>query len=122
MAEVAELMATPRAEGLPEFSVGDTVRVHARVVEGARERLQVFEGVVIATHRPRSPDGTFTVRRIGSHGIGIERTFMFGSPRVDRVEVVRRGRVRRAKLYYLRALTGKAARIKERRPAGQRGG
>ena len=115
-------MATPRAEGLPEFSVGDTVRVHARVVEGARERLQVFEGVVIATHRPRSPDGTFTVRRIGSHGIGVERTFMFGSPRVDRVEVVRRGRVRRAKLYYLRALTGKAARIKERRAAGRRGG
>jgi large subunit ribosomal protein L19 len=122
MADVARLMAAPRAESLPEISEGDTVRVHVRVVEGARERLQMFEGIVIATHRPKAPDGTFKVRRIGSHGIGVERTFMYGSPRVDRVEVVRRGRVRRAKLYYLRALTGKAARIKERRPLGQRGG
>jgi large subunit ribosomal protein L19 len=108
-------MAVPRAEPLPEFTEGDTVRVHVRVVEGSRERVQVFEGVVIATHRPKSPEGTFTVRRIGSHGIGVERTFMYQSPRVDRLEVARRGVVRRAKLYYLRELTGKAARIKERR-------
>ena len=122
MADVARLMAVPRSNNVPDIAEGDTVRVHVRVVEGARERLQVFEGVVIATHRPKSPDGTFTVRRIGSHGIGVERTFMFASPRVDRVEVVRRGRVRRAKLYYLRALTGKAARIKERRTFGPAGG
>jgi large subunit ribosomal protein L19 len=116
MPDVAQLMATPRAEPLPDFSEGDTVRVHVRVVEGARERVQVFEGVVIATHRPKTPEGTFTVRRIASHSVGVERTFMYQSPRVDRLEVTRRGIVRRAKLYYLRALTGKAARIKERRP------
>ncbi len=115
MADVALLMATRRADPLPEFREGDTVRVHVRVVEGARERLQVFEGVVIGNHRPKTPEGTFTVRRLASHGIGVERTFMYESPRVDRVEVTRRGKVRRAKLYYLRALTGKAARIKERR-------
>jgi large subunit ribosomal protein L19 len=109
-------MGTPRAESLPDFSEGDTVRVSVRVVEGARERLQVFEGVVISTHRPKSLEGTFTVRRIASHSVGVERTFMYHSPRVDKVEVARRGIVRRAKLYYLRDLTGKAARIKERRP------
>ena len=116
MPDVSQLMATLRAEPLPDFSEGDTVKVHVRVVEGARERLQVFEGVVIGTHRPKSSEGTFTVRRIASHSVGVERTFMYQSPRVDRVEVSRRGIVRRAKLYYLRELTGKAARIKERRP------
>ncbi len=121
MVDVARLMAVPRADNIPDFAEGDTVRVHVRVVEGVRERLQVFEGVVIGTHRPNSPDGTFAVRRLGSHGIGVERTFMFNSPRVDRIEVVRRGRVRRAKLYYLRSLTGKAARIKERRTFGPAG-
>ncbi len=120
MADVAYLMAVPRAEPLPDFQEGDTIRVHVRVVEGARERVQVFEGVVIARHRPKSPEGTFTVRRIASHSIGVERTFMYASPRIDKVEVTRRGRVRRAKLYYLRNLTGKAARIKERRMPTQR--
>jgi large subunit ribosomal protein L19 len=120
MPEVSQLMAVPRGEPLPDFSEGDTVRVHVRVVEGSRERVQVFEGVVIATHRPKSAEGTFTVRRIGSHGIGVERTFMYQSPRVDRVEVARRGIVRRAKLYYLRELTGRAARIKERRVVSQK--
>ena len=115
MPDVAQLMAVPRAEPLPAFREGDTVRVSVRVVEGARERLQVFEGVVIGTHRPKTSEGTFTVRRLASHGIGVERTFMYESPRVDKVEVARRGKVRRAKLYYLRNLTGKAARIKERR-------
>ena len=117
MPDVAQLMATPRATPLPDFAEGDTVRVHVRVVEGSRERLQVFEGIVIATHRPKSPEGTFTVRRIASHSVGVERTFMFQSPRVEKVEVTRHGAVRRAKLYYLRGLTGKAARIKERRTA-----
>src|SRR3954465_2887681 len=107
MCGVARLMAVPGEVPLPEFAEGDTVRVHVRVVEGARERLQVFEGVVIGTHRPKSVTGTFTVRGLPSHSVGVERTFMFHSPRVDKVEVARRGIVRRAKLYYLRELTGK---------------
>lgn len=115
MPEVNTLFAQERETALPDFSEGDTVRVHTKVVEGSRERIQVFEGVVIATHKPEASDGTFTVRRIASHSVGVERTFLIRSPRVDKLEVVRRGRVRRAKLFYLRALTGKAARIKERR-------
>ena len=97
---------------LPDFKVGDTVRVFVKVVEGSRERLQAFEGVVIA-RRNGSVRETFTVRRV-SYGVGVERTFPLHSPRVDSVEVMRRGKVRRAKLYYLRALSGKAAKIKER--------
>jgi large subunit ribosomal protein L19 len=99
---------------VPDFSVGDTVRVSVKVVEGSRERTQVFEGVVMRK-RKGGIDANFTVRRIASHGIGVERTFMLHSPRVEKIEVVRRGIVRRAQLYYLRGLTGKAARIKERR-------
>ena len=98
---------------IPEFRAGDTVKVHAKIVEGNRERIQVFEGVVIS----RSGSGVrenFTVRRI-SYGVGVERTFPVHSPRIDKIEVARRGIVRRAKLYYLRDLTGKAARIRERR-------
>ncbi|MFC2336649.1 MAG: 50S ribosomal protein L19 [Negativicutes bacterium] len=97
---------------IPEFRPGDTVKVHAKIVEGTRERIQVFEGVVIA----RQGSGVremFTVRRI-SYGVGVERMFLVHSPRIEKIEVTRRGRVRRAKLYYLRNLTGKAARIKER--------
>lgn len=101
-------------ESVPEFSAGDTVRVSVRVVEGGRERIQVFEGVVMRK-RKGGIDANFTVRRIASHGIGVERTFLLNSPRVDKIDVVRRGVVRRAQLYYLRGLTGKAARIKERR-------
>jgi large subunit ribosomal protein L19 len=99
-------------ESLPEFRVGDTVRVSVRVVEGERERTQDFEGVVIR-RRGRGVNENFTVRRIGSHAVGVERTFLSHSPRVENVRVLRRGRVRRANLYYLRGLTGKAARIKE---------
>jgi large subunit ribosomal protein L19 len=99
---------------VPEFGAGDTVRVHAKVVEGNRERIQVFEGVVIR-RRAGGVNENFTVRRIASHGIGVERTFLIHSPRIEKIEVVRNGLVRRAKLYYLRDLTGKAARIKERR-------
>ncbi|MDO4547364.1 MAG: 50S ribosomal protein L19 [Clostridia bacterium] len=97
---------------IPAFSIGDTVRVFVKVVEGSRERLQAFEGVVIA-RRNGSCRETFTVRRV-SYGIGVERTFPLHSPRVDRVVVVRRGKVRRAKLYYLRGLSGKAAKVKEK--------
>jgi large subunit ribosomal protein L19 len=99
---------------VPEFRVGDTVRVGVRVVEGARERVQEFEGVVIR-RRSGGINENFTLRRIASHGIGVERTFLLHSPRLDSLKVVRQGKVRRAKLYYLRGLTGKAARIKERR-------
>lgn len=98
---------------LPNFRPGDTVRVHVRVVEGARERIQVFEGVVIKIKGGGLRE-TFTVRRV-SYGVGVERTFPLHSPRLDKIEVVRRGVVRRAKLYYLRNLSGKAARIRERR-------
>jgi len=95
------------------FRPGDTVRVSAKVVEGDRERTQTFEGVVIRSRRAAS-SSNFTVRRI-SHGVGVERTFLLHSPRLEKVEVLRAGRVRRARLYYLRGLTGKAARIKEKR-------
>jgi large subunit ribosomal protein L19 len=97
----------------PEFRAGDTVRVHVRVVEGDKERIQVFQGVVIA-RRGGGTRETFTVRKI-SGGIGVERIFPLHSPSIHRIEVVRHGKVRRAKLYYLRALRGKAARIEERR-------
>lgn len=97
----------------PDFNSGDTVRVHAKVVEGNRERIQVFEGVVIRKRR-KGIVSNFTVRKIAS-GVGVERTFPMNSPRVDKVEVVRLGKVRRKNLYYLRGRTGKAARIKERR-------
>lgn len=96
---------------IPEFRAGDTVRVHAKVVEGTRERIQIFEGVVIS-RKGQGISEMYTVRKI-SGGTGVERTFPIHTPRVDKIEVVRYGKVRRAKLYYLRALQGKAARIKE---------
>jgi large subunit ribosomal protein L19 len=98
---------------LPLFRPGDTVKVHVKVVEGSRERTQVFEGTVIR-RRGAGLGATFTVRRI-SYGVGVERTFPLHSPRLDKIEVSRRGRVRRARLYYLRERVGKAARIKERK-------
>ena len=100
-------------DDLPDLHPGDTVRVHAKVVEGNRERVQIYEGVIIKIARG-GPDRNITVRRI-AHGIGVERTFLVHSPRVDRIEVVRRGDVRRARLYYLRDRVGKSARIKEKR-------
>ena len=98
---------------IPDFRPGDTVKVHVKVVEGNRERVQVFEGVVIGRQNGGVRE-TFTVRRV-SYGIGVERTFLVHSPRLAKIEVARRGIVRRAKLHYLRGLTGKAARIRERR-------
>jgi large subunit ribosomal protein L19 len=97
---------------LPEFGPGDTVVVHLRVAEGNRERLQAFEGVVIGK-RNRGLNSAFTVRKI-SHGVGVERTFQSHSPAIDHIDVKRRGDVRQAKLYYLRALSGRAARIREK--------
>mgnify|MGYP003103893589 CR=1 FL=1 len=95
----------------PSFNIGDTVKVSVKVIEGTRERIQIFEGVVIAK-RHGGISETFTVRRM-SFGIGVERTFPVHSPKIAKVEVVRKGKVRRAKLYYLRGLTGKAAKVKE---------
>ena len=98
----------------PQIESGDTVRVHVRIIEGSRERVQVFQGVVIRARRGGN-EANFTVRRIASHGIGVERTFLLHSPRVERIEILRRAKVRRAQLYYLRDRRGKAARLKERR-------
>jgi large subunit ribosomal protein L19 len=98
---------------IPDFGPGDTLKVHVRVVEGNRERVQAFEGVVIRLRR--GPAGDFTVRRIASNRVGVERTFPKHSPIIAKVEVVTRGDVRRAKLYYLRDRVGKAAKVKEKR-------
>jgi large subunit ribosomal protein L19 len=98
---------------LPEFAPGDTVKVHVKIKEGEKERIQVFQGVVISKRRGTT-NATFTVRKV-SYGVGVERVFPMHSPIIDKIEVVTRGRVRRAKIYYLRKLRGKAARIKERR-------
>ena len=98
----------------PQIMPGDTVRVHLRIVEGNRERVQIFNGVVIRL-RGGGVNTSFTVRRVASHGVGVERTFLLHSPRIEQIEVVRRAKVRRAQLYYLRNLQGKAARLKERR-------
>jgi large subunit ribosomal protein L19 len=106
-------MATPNAN-IPEMRVGDTVRVHVRIVEGERERVQPFQGTVIR-QRKGGVNANFTVRRIASHGVGVERTFLLHSPRVERVEIMRRAKVRRAQLYFLRDRRGRAARLKERR-------
>lgn len=106
---IAKKAKTP--ENVPKFHVGDTVRVHFRIVEGEKERIQVFEGVVIARKKRESPNATFTVRRV-SLNEGVERVFPLHSPRVEKVQVTREGRVRRAKLFYLRDRVGKAARVK----------
>ena len=110
---IAKITESQLRNDIPDFRAGDSVRVHARIVEGSRERIQIFEGVVIK-RRGEGISETYTVRKI-SNGIGVERTFPLHTPRVDKIEVTRHCRVRRAKLYYLRALHGKAARIPERR-------
>jgi large subunit ribosomal protein L19 len=97
---------------MPDFRPGDSIRVHIRIIEGNKERVQIFEGVVIR-RRKGNMGATFTVRKI-SHGVGVEKTFALHSPRLEKVEIVSRGKVRRARLYYLRELRGKAARIKEK--------
>jgi large subunit ribosomal protein L19 len=113
MDKIRMIEAEQIKKDLPQLSPGDTVRVHVKVIEGTRERTQVFEGVVIKRQGSGLRE-TFTVRRI-SYGVGVERTFPLHSPRIVKIDVIRRGDVRRAKLYYLRKLTGKAARIKEKR-------
>lgn len=101
-------------QDIPDFRAGDTVKVHARVIEGEKERLQVFEGVVIKRKRG-TMSSSFTVRKV-SYGVGVERTFPTNSPMIDRIDVMTKGKVRRSRIYYLRGLRGKAARIKESRP------
>ena len=110
--EENQLQARKAESSVPEFAPGDTVRVSVKVIEGARERIQAFEGVCIA-FKSAGINSSFTVRKI-SYGEGVERVFPLYSPRIDTIEVLRRGRVRRAKLYYLRGLTGKRARIAEK--------
>lgn len=106
---LVQLQPNPK---IPEFGPGDTVNVNTKVKEGDRERIQMFQGVIIVK-RGRGPGATFTVRRV-SHGVGVERTFLLNSPAIESVEMVRKGSVRRGRLYYLRNLSGKAARIKEK--------
>lgn len=110
---IQEITKEQLRSDIPEFRAGDTIRVHAKVVEGTRERIQLFEGVVIKRHGA-GISATYTVRKMSS-GVGVERTFPLNTPRVEKIDVVRYGKVRRSKLYYLRDRTGKAARIKERR-------
>ncbi len=108
---LAKIEAPMAREGIPDFRVGDTVRVHYRIVEGEKERIQVFQGVVLKKHRAGARS-TFTVRKV-SFNVGVERIFLTHSPRIDKVEVVSRGVVRRARLFYLRNLAGKAARVRD---------
>ena len=115
---IAELEQAQIRSDIPEFRPGDTLKVHVRVVEGTRSRIQVFQGIVIRRQGGGARE-TFTVRKI-SYSVGVERTFPVHSPSLDRIELVSRGRVRRAKLYYLRSLRGKRARIKERRDVASR--
>ena len=109
---IASIESSYERKDVPEFRPGDTIRVHARISEGGKERIQVFQGVCIR-RRKNGGRSTFTVRKI-SHGVGVERVWPVNSPRVAKVELVSRGRVRRAKLYYLRDLSGNAARIREK--------
>ena len=113
MQVIEELEREQMKPEVPEFGPGDTVKVHVRVVEGGKERIQVFEGTVIGDRNGRNRS-TFTVRKI-SNGVGVERKFPLHSPKISKIQVVRRGSVRRAKLYYLREKVGKATRIKEKR-------
>jgi large subunit ribosomal protein L19 len=108
---LAKIEAPMAREGIPAFRVGDTVRVHYRIVEGEKERVQVFQGVVLKRHRA-GIRSTFTVRKV-SFSVGVERIFLMHSPRVDKIEIVARGVVRRARLFYLRNLAGKAARVRD---------
>ncbi len=111
---ILQAVAGPVNENIPKLKSGDSVNVHVRISEGGKERIQEFKGTIIRT-RKGGNDANFTVRRVASHGVGVERTFLLRSPRIEKVEVTRRAKVRRAQLYYLRGLTGKKARLKEKR-------
>jgi large subunit ribosomal protein L19 len=111
--KIAEIEAAQLRTGLPDFRVGDTVRVHYRIVEGDKDRVQVFQGVVLKRHRAGARS-TFTVRKV-SFNVGVERVFLSHSPRIEKVEIVAKGVVRRARLFYLRDLAGKAARVRDQK-------
>ena len=113
MNELIQSLQTP-APDRPAVEVGDTVRVYVRIIEGNRERVQPFQGVVIRA-RKGGNNANYTVRRIASNGVGVERTFLVNSPRIEKIDILRRAKVRRAQLYYLRDRRGKSARLKERR-------
>lgn len=115
--KLANISAASLKSGLPDFKPGDSVRVHAKIVEGNRERIQAFEGVVLKRRNGNSANATFTVRKV-SYNVGVERTFYLHSPRVEKIEVLTHGKVNRAKLFYLRPLRGKATRIKTRFSGG----
>ena len=114
MPDLIKAVETPANPKIPELKPGDSVSVHVRIVEGDKERIQEFKGTIIRL-RKGGNNANFTVRRLASHGIGVERTFLLRSPRIDKVDVIRHATVRRAQLYYLRDLRGKAARLKEKR-------
>jgi large subunit ribosomal protein L19 len=108
---IAKLEATQLRDTLPDFRVGDTIRVHYKIIEGEKERVQVFQGVVLKRHRA-GVRSSFTVRKV-SFNVGVERVFLLHSPRIEKVEILSRGVVRKARLFYLRSLTGKAARVRD---------
>lgn len=112
---VAAINKDKAKPNIPELKPGDRVKVHTRIVEGDRERIQVFQGTVMRLRRGKGANANFTVRRIASHGVGVERTFLLQSPRVEKIEVAGHTHVRRAQLYYLRGRHGKAARLREKR-------
>lgn len=114
MPDFFKAVEAPTNSKVPELQPGDSVSVHVRIVEGDKERVQEFKGTIIRM-RKGGNDANFTVRRLASHGVGVERTFLLRSPRIEKVDIVRRAKVRRAQLYYLRNLRGKAARLKEKR-------
>jgi large subunit ribosomal protein L19 len=114
--KLVEQEQAPAREKMPNFRAGDTINVHVKIREGNKERVQQFQGIVIQRRHPNSAGETFTVRKI-SNGIGVERIFPIISPSIEKIELVRQGVVRRARLFYLRGLSGKASRIKERKPA-----
>jgi large subunit ribosomal protein L19 len=116
MPDLIKAVEAPINTKIPEMKPGDSVSVHLRIVEGNKERVQEFKGTIIRM-RKGGNDANFTVRRLASHGIGVERTFLLRSPRIEKVEIFRSAKVRRAQLYYLRDLRGKAARLKEKRRA-----
>lgn len=115
LSPIAKLEQSQVRTDLPEFRVGDTVRVHYKIVEGEKERVQVFQGIVLKRHRA-GVRSTFTVRKV-SFGVGVERIFLVHSPRIDKIEIVSKGVVRRARLFYLRSLAGKAARVRDEKDA-----
>ncbi len=113
MDQILKSIESPENPNIPELRSGDVVSVHVKIKEGARERIQVFKGTILYTHN-NGASSTFTVRRVASNGIGVERTFLTRSPRIDKVEIERHSRVRQARLYYLRKRTGKSARLKQK--------